>query len=82
MATVLMVIINAQYHTSLGNLHYEVIPTSIEGCVNTTITTYVFPHSPIIHLKYALQISLIQSASFLFHLLFHQQHADRCKNDR
>lgn len=44
MATVLAVTINAQYHTAMGNLHYEIIPTSTEGCANSTIATYVLYH--------------------------------------
>lgn len=73
MATVLMVVTNAQYHSSVGDLHYEVIQTSIEGCANNvTITTYVATHSPIKPPKIVL-ISLIQfvfSTMFFFLLSF------------
>lgn len=34
------VIFNAQYHIALGDLYYDIIPTSIDGCSNEAINFY------------------------------------------
>lgn len=43
MATVLAIIVNTQYYTAQGKLHYDILPVSIEGCSNETFSQIQTP---------------------------------------
>lgn len=40
MAIMCFIIVNTQYEISQGKLHYEIIPTRIDGCNNETIALF------------------------------------------